>query len=147
MLKACRVRFIEFRSIHKTNVLALSDEQIKEFKKLLDGEGIGLSAIGSPIGKVADRPPFEPHLDKFKRAIELCGVFGTRGIRVFSYYPPGNDPNFDPANWPQYRDEVIRRMAREGRDRGEEQRRAVPRERAPHLRRLAGPRRGHPRDA
>jgi hypothetical protein len=28
VLKACRVRFIEFRSIHKTNVLALSDEQI-----------------------------------------------------------------------------------------------------------------------
>ncbi len=27
---------IEFRSIHKTNVLKLSDEQIKEFKKLLD---------------------------------------------------------------------------------------------------------------
>jgi sugar phosphate isomerase/epimerase len=110
-LKACRVRFIEFRSIHKTNVLALSDEQVKEFKKLLDGEGFGVSAIGSPIGKVAIDSPFEPHLDKFKRAVELCGVFGTRGIRVFSYYPPGNDKDFDPSNWPKYRDEVMRRMA------------------------------------
>ena len=82
-------------------MLALSDEQIQEFKKLLDGEGFGLSAIGSPIGKVAIDAPFEPHLDKFKRAIELCGVFGTPNIRVFSYYPPGNDPNFDPANWPR----------------------------------------------
>ena len=100
VLKACGVRHIEFRSIHKTNVLALSDEQIKEFKKLLDGEGFKLSAIGSPIGKFAIDAPFEPHLDKFKRAIELCGVFGTPNIRVFSYYPPGNDPNFDPANWP-----------------------------------------------
>ena len=110
-LKASRVRFIEFRSIYKTNVLALSDDQIKEFKKLLDGEGIGLSAIGSPIGKYPIDQPLQPHLDKFKRAIELCGVFGTKGIRVFSYYPPGNDPNFDPANWPAYRDEVIIRMA------------------------------------
>ncbi|MCI0703014.1 MAG: sugar phosphate isomerase/epimerase [Planctomycetia bacterium] len=110
VLKSCRVRFIEFRSIYKTNVLALSDEQIKEFKKLLDDEGFGLSAIGSPIGKVAIDTDFNEHLDKFKRAIELCGVFGTRGIRVFSYYPPGNDPNFDRANWPKYRDEVIRRM-------------------------------------
>ena len=25
-------------------------DQIREFKKLLDGEGIGLSAIGSPVG-------------------------------------------------------------------------------------------------
>jgi len=110
VLKACRVRFIEFRSIHKTNVLALSDEQIREFKKLLDGEGFGLSAIGSPVGKVAIDADFEQHLDKLKRAIELCGVFGTRGIRVFSFYPPGNDPNFDPANWPAHRDEVVRRM-------------------------------------
>ena len=87
VLKKCRVRFIEFRSIHKTNVLALSDEQIREFKKLLDGEGIGLSAIGSPIGKIAIDAPFEPHLDKLKRAIELCGVFGTRGIRVNAVAP------------------------------------------------------------
>ena len=110
VLKASRVRFIEFRSIHKTNVLALSDEQIREFKKLLDGEGIGLSAIGSPIGKYPIDQEFQPHLDKFKRAVELCGVFGTKGIRVFSYYPPGNDPKFDVANWPKYRDEVLNRM-------------------------------------
>jgi len=110
VLKASRVRFIEFRSIYKTNVLALTDEQIKEFKKLLDSEGIGLSAIGSPVGKYPVDQPFEPHFDKLKRAIELCGVFGTKGIRIFSYYPPGNDPNFDVANWPKYRDEVMRRM-------------------------------------
>ena len=109
-LKACGIRHIEFRSIHKTNVLALSDEQVREFKKLLDGEGFKLSAIGSPIGKVAIDAPFEPHLDRFKRAMELCGVLGTPNIRIFSYYPPGNDPHFDPANWPAHRDEVLRRM-------------------------------------
>jgi sugar phosphate isomerase/epimerase len=110
VLKKCRVRHIEFRSIHKTNVLALSDEQIREFKQMLDDEGFKLSAIGSPIGKIAVDAPFEPHLDKFKRAIELCGVFGTPNIRIFSYYPPGNDQNFDPKNWPMHRHEVLRRM-------------------------------------
>jgi sugar phosphate isomerase/epimerase len=110
VLQSCRIRHIEFRSIYRTNVLALSDEQIREFKKQLDDAGFKLSAIGSPIGKVAIDSPFEPHLDRFKRAIELCGVFGTPNIRVFSYYPPGNDPNFDPRNWPAYRDEVLRRM-------------------------------------
>ncbi|MFM8271914.1 MAG: sugar phosphate isomerase/epimerase family protein [Gemmata sp.] len=109
-LKASRVRFIEFRSIHKTNCLMLTDEQVKEFKKLIESEGIGLSAIGSPVGKVAVDADFHAHLDKLKRAIELCGVFGTRGVRIFSFYPPGNDPNFDLANWPKYRDEVVRRM-------------------------------------
>jgi len=109
VLKACNVRHIEFRSIHKTNVLMLSNEQINEFKKLLDGEGFKLSAIGSPVGKITIDSPFEPHLDKLKRAIELCGVFGTPNIRIFSYYPPADKP-FD-GNWAPYRDEVIRRMA------------------------------------
>jgi 3-dehydroshikimate dehydratase len=110
VLKSCGIRYIEFRSIFKTNVLALSDEQIQEFKKILDSEGFKVSAIGSPIGKLAIDAPFEPHLDKFKRAIELCGLLGTPNIRIFSYYPPGNDQNFDPKNWPKHRDEVLRRM-------------------------------------
>jgi sugar phosphate isomerase/epimerase len=108
VLKACRVRFIEFRSIHKTNVLKLTDEQIREFKRMLDGEGFGLSAIGSPVGKVAIDLPFEPHLDLFKRAMDLCGVFNCPRIRVFSYYPPANTPFT--GDWSPYRDEVIRRM-------------------------------------
>lgn len=109
VLKASRVRFIEFRSIHKTNCLALSDDQVREFKKLIDGEGIGLSAVGSPIGKYPIDQPMGPHLDKFKRAVELCGVFGTPNIRVFSFYPPAGQP-FD-GNWAPYRGEVMSRMA------------------------------------
>ena len=108
VLKACRVRFIEFRSIHKTNVLKLTDEQIREIKRMLDGEGFGLSAIGSPVGKVSVDLPFEPHLDLFKRAMDLCGVFNCPRIRVFSYYPPANTPFT--GDWSPYRDEVIRRM-------------------------------------
>jgi sugar phosphate isomerase/epimerase len=108
VLKAANVRYIEFRSIYKTNVLALSDEQIGKFKTLIDGEGIMLSAIGSPVGKVAIDAPFEPHLDKFKRAMELAHRLATPNIRVFSYYPPADKP-FD-GNWTPYREEVIRRM-------------------------------------
>lgn len=106
ILKTCGVRHIEFRSIHKTNVLNLSDQQIAEFKGLLDREGVKLSAIGSPIGKVRIDEPFGPHLEKFRRAIHLCRVFGTPNIRIFSYYPPDT---FD-GNWAPYRDAVMDRM-------------------------------------
>ena len=106
VLKSCGVRYIEFRSIHKTNVLALSDTQIAEFKTLLDREGFKLSAIGSPIGKIRVDEPFEPHLEKLQRAIHLCRVFETPNIRIFSYYPP---EKFD-GNWAPYRDEVMKRM-------------------------------------
>src|SRR5262245_63674144 len=85
VLKQCGVQHIEFRSIHKTNVLDLTDLQINEFKSLLDKNSFRLSAIGSPIGKIKINEPFEPHLKRFGRAIELCKVFGTPNIRIFSY--------------------------------------------------------------
>jgi sugar phosphate isomerase/epimerase len=108
ILMTCGVRHIEFRSILGTNVLSLTDLQIQEFKTLLDKNGFKLSAIGSPIGKIKIDDPFEPHLERFKRAIHLCGVFGTKNIRVFSYYPPDG---FD-GNWAPWRGEVMTRMAK-----------------------------------
>jgi sugar phosphate isomerase/epimerase len=94
VLSRCGVRHIELRSIHKTNVLDLTDLQVNEFKALLDRHGFRLSAIGSPVGKIKIDEPFEPHLKRLERAIELCKVFDTPNIRVFSYYPPG-----DAADW------------------------------------------------
>src|SRR5919108_790681 len=86
VLKQCGIRHIELRSIHKTNVLDLTDLQVSELKSLLDRQGFKLSAIGSPIGKIKIDEPFAPHLERFERAIHLCKVFGTPNIRIFSYY-------------------------------------------------------------
>jgi sugar phosphate isomerase/epimerase len=101
VLTRCGVRHIELRSIYKTNVLALSELQVQEFKSLLDRHGFALSAIGSPIGKIKIDEPFGPHLQRFERAIELCKFFGTPNIRIFSYYPPGDahDWNNVSAEW------------------------------------------------
>src|SRR5437660_8504473 len=85
VLSQCGIRHIELRSILKTNVLDLTDLQVRELKGLLDRNGFQLSAIGSPIGKIKIDQPFEPHLKRFERAIELCQVFGTKNIRIFSY--------------------------------------------------------------
>src|SRR5262245_5143147 len=108
VLKPTGVRHIEFRSILKTNVLDLTDLQIGEFKGLLDKNGFKLSAIGSPIGKIKVSDPFEPHLKRFQRALELCKVFGTQNIRVFSYYPAEGEGDGD---WAKRRDEVHRRLS------------------------------------
>ena len=49
VLKSCDVRFIEFRSILKTNVLKLTDLQVQEFKSLLDKHGFGpIPTRGNP---------------------------------------------------------------------------------------------------
>src|SRR5438552_4170555 len=104
VLKKCGVRFIELRSILKTNVLDLTDLQITELKSLLDKNGFALSAIGSPIGKIPIDQAFEPHLQRFKRAIELFKVFETPNIRIFSYYLPKDDV------WDNWRRDVLDRM-------------------------------------
>ncbi len=126
VLEPCGVKHIELRSIHKTNVLDLSDAQVADFKRLMDSRGFKLSAIGSPIGKIKINDPFEPHLKRFQRALELCKVFETTNIRLFSYYPPDDAaPKPGPQgaglggaglggafDWSPYRREVIERMKR-----------------------------------
>jgi len=98
------VRYLELRAADGIGVLDLADEKAAEIKTKLDDAGIGVSAIGSPIGKVDIELDFAPHLDKFKRALELAVFFDTKYMRIFSYFmPEGADPAV-------YRDEVIGRM-------------------------------------
>lgn len=104
-LAANDIRFVEFRSIHGKNVLDLSASEHEAFRDLLRSRGFGLSAIGSPIGKVAIGDPIEPHLERFAIALDLAEFYGTPNIRVFSYYlPPGDDPAI-------HREAVLERMA------------------------------------
>src|SRR6059058_700512 len=70
VLKNCGVRHIELRSIHQTNVLDLTDLQVREFKALLDGNGFRLSAIGSPIGKIRIDRPLEAQQMWLERLID-----------------------------------------------------------------------------
>src|SRR5262249_15030851 len=104
VLRQCGVRHIELRSILKTNVLDLTDLQVAELKSLLDRHGITLSALGSPIGKVPTDQRFGPHLERFKRALELCQAFGTPNMRIFSYYKT------EDGDWDDWRREVLDRM-------------------------------------
>ena len=109
------IKFIEFRAIHGTNVLDLSDAQHAEFRDALVSRGFGLSAIGSPIGKIRITEPFDEHLKRFDRAMELADFYQAPRIRIFSFYmPPGDDPI-------SHREAVLTRMtelARRASDRG-----------------------------
>lgn len=98
------IGYIELRFVNGKNVMDLGGDELKEAKKLLEDNGIGVSAIGSPIGKVRIDEPFDGHLEKFKHAVELAQFFETRMIRMFSYYPPEGEKIED------YRKQVIVRM-------------------------------------
>jgi len=100
-----KVGHIEPRFINKKNIMDLSKGDLDEARKMIRDHGLKVSAIGSPIGKVKLDEPFEPHLDKFKHAVDLALFFETPYIRMFSYYAPeGKDIN-------DYREQVMERMA------------------------------------
>jgi 3-dehydroshikimate dehydratase len=108
------IHFIDLRGVWDTNVLDLTDQQVSEIKHRLDAQGIGVSAIASPIGKISINAPFDDHLQRFRRAISLAQFFHTPFIRIFSFYPPGagEDANsgkgiVDPTIW---RNEMFMRL-------------------------------------
>jgi sugar phosphate isomerase/epimerase len=106
VLESLDIEHIEVRSVGAQNVLDLDDDEIESVKAELDSRGFTVSSIGSPIGKVDVTDPFEPHLERFERAMDVAERFETKYIRLFSYYIPEGE---DPAD---YRDEVLRRMRR-----------------------------------
>lgn len=106
VMKANDVHALEFRSMDGINILDLPPAQLNRAASILKGEGVTVSAIGSPIGKIKITDPFLPHLDRFKHALELAHFFNTPYIRMFSFFMPAGS---DPA---KYRDEVLWRWGR-----------------------------------
>lgn len=108
VLQSENIRYLDLRSVWGVNVLDLSDQQLQDAKQLLQASGIGVAAIGSPIGKVPVNFPFDEHLQRFERALTVATELETRYIRLFSFYPPllnwgGGSPP-EPAS---YRAEVL----------------------------------------
>ena len=96
--------YMELRSAWNTNVLDLSDDELDRIKAATAQRSIGISSIGSPIGKVPVTDPFGPHLERFRRALYAADVMESPYVRVFSFFvPEGQEPG-------HYREEVIDRM-------------------------------------
>ncbi len=100
-LDSLGIRFLELRGVWGKNVLALSDEELDTVKAELDRRGIGVSAIGSPLGKAPIDNDFEEYKQVVQRAIDVAKKLNCPYIRMFSFY--GQDRQADRA-------EVMRRL-------------------------------------
>jgi sugar phosphate isomerase/epimerase len=98
------IRFVELRSVWNKNVLDLTDDEIEKVGAAISERAIGVSSIGSPVGKVPIVEDFAPHLERFHRALHVAKALETPYVRVFSFFMPEGE---DPAT---YRDEVLGRM-------------------------------------
>ena len=99
------IRYMELRCVWNTKVLDLTDEELDKVRSAVSASGVSVSSIGSPIGKVPINDPFGPHLERFRRALQVAAVMEAAYVRVFSFFiPEGQEPVL-------YRDEVLERMA------------------------------------
>lgn len=106
VLKKHGISHMELRSIDSVNVSKFTLPYAKEVKGILDAEGIKVSAIGSPIGKIRLDEDLDAHMDLLKHVIELAETFDSKYIRLFSFYPPEGKALADCKN------EVIENMGR-----------------------------------
>jgi len=114
-LAAESIAHLELRSAWSVNVAEFTGGQLAAFRAAVDGAGVRVSAIGSPIGKIPVGAPLDPELERMRRVADVAAELGTTIVRVFSFFiPPGEPPE-------RYRGQVIDRLgalARIGEDRG-----------------------------
>lgn len=101
-LKRNGIPCIEPRNVHG-NLIQKTDEEIEEIAHKLREAGIGISALGSPIGKFNIDDDFEIHLKDFRRALRICEILGAKRMRMFSFFVPQE-------RLAECREEVMRRM-------------------------------------
>ena len=104
-IKEMKISYIEIRVCNGRNIVEHSINEVKELKAKLDEMGIGVSAIGSPIGKIKIDDDFKPHFELFKHTVDIAKVLNTKFIRIFSFY-------IEHGHIDENRDEVMSRLDR-----------------------------------
>ncbi len=97
------IKYLELRGAYGKNVSEFSDEMLDRLSEKLEKSGIGVSAIGSPVGKYEITEDYGIQLERFERIVAVAKKMKTRYIRIFSYF-------MKPCDFEKYKDEVIRRL-------------------------------------
>ena len=106
LLQELGIGWIEFRSGDGKGVADYTEKEAEMLMSRLSANGIRISAVGSPIGKIDITQDFEPHFETYRHIVELAGILDTSFIRMFSFFmPEGEEPD-------KFRDEVMSRMDR-----------------------------------
>lgn len=95
------IPLMEIRGVDGKSILDLTDEELDVVEKKLAAGNIGISAIGSPIGKIGIEDDFAPHFEKFKRAVEIAKKLHHHAHSLFSFYIPEGQKSGDLS---RYRD-------------------------------------------
>lgn len=97
------IGYLEIRGVDGENVADISKEKACEIRKKLESSNLAVWSVGSPFGKIGITEDFAPHLEKFKRNLEIAAILGAAHMRIFSFYVPQENPE-------ACSDEVMRRL-------------------------------------
>ena len=78
---------LEIRNVEGTNVSDLPIAKAKEIRNRLEGAGLIVWSIGSPIGKIHISDNFPAHRERFLHTLEVAETMNAENIRLFSFYP------------------------------------------------------------
>ena len=79
---------IELRNADGVGVAQMTREQVAGYAKILRDQGLGVSAVGSPLGKVKLTDDLAPHMETARKIFDFAGILNTENIRMFSFYAP-----------------------------------------------------------
>ena len=105
-MRSFDIGYVEVRGVDGKNVSLLTKDEVKEMKRKLDFYGMGVSAIGSPIGKVKLDGDIDGHFEMARRVFETAGELDAKYIRMFSFYAPEGKNILD------YKESVYENLAR-----------------------------------
>lgn len=71
------IELLEIRTVDGKNIAELTAAEAKTIRKELDGAGIAVWSVGSPMGKIGMTDDFAPHLDVFRHLLELSDILGA----------------------------------------------------------------------
>lgn len=89
-LAAFGIDKIELRGVDGKNVSELTESEAREVRRKLDGAGITLSAVGSPLGKIDVGGDIGAHVELTRRVCETANILGCGRVRGFSFYGTQN---------------------------------------------------------
>ena len=83
VLLANDIHYLEFRGMEGKGIIDYPLTEVKNAFQKLTQAGVAVSAVGSPIGKIPVTDAFAPHLERFKKTIDVAHTLHTTFIRMF----------------------------------------------------------------
>lgn len=88
VLRRLGIPDIELRHANGKPISEFTAADVCEFSKKLRDNGLGVSSLGSPIGKIPIDGDLNAHFALAEKIFDMAGAFSAKYVRVFSFYLP-----------------------------------------------------------